>query len=115
MKLFFWTKHKAIDRHARLIADELYSRVLPEDATSYIEGAQIKTKKAIKQQKKKLTRVEQVIHDTANNIQEFKRTESLGVYGKARYHLTFMERLNELGYPEDTTKKLNDILLMKSS
>jgi len=37
---------------------------------------------------------------------------NLGVYGKARFHLTFMERLREHGYDNSFVKEINDHLLV---
>lgn len=115
MRLLFWRKNKHIDQHARLCADELYSQIPPDSVSDYLRGAAITSSKKIKQQKKAQGKVETIIYNTASHILEFKRAESLGVYGKARYHLTFMERLKELGYPEETTKELNQLILMRSS
>lgn len=47
-------------------------------------------------------------------IVAFKKQHSLGVYGRAQLHLNFMQRLNQLGYSDDITKYLNEILLVRS-
>ena len=102
--LFFWRKNKGIDSFAIEVADELYSQIPPdmfEDLSS---------RKASKIAK----RWEKEIQATIIRFRDFKAGNELGVYGKARLHLTFMERLRSHGYSEDVIKELNDFLLVKT-
>lgn len=102
--LFFWRKNKEIDRFAISLADELYSQIPP----SMLEAV------ATKANKKFARHWEKEINATIVRLRDYKALHSLGVYGKARLHLTFMERLRSHGYAEDIIKELNDFLLVKT-
>jgi len=103
-KLFFWKNNKIIDGFAISLADELYSHVQPDAMEAYI--ANKKNKEAKKPERK--------IKDIIEQFKQFKTIKSLGIYGKARLHLTFTERLKELGYEKDLANKINEIILLKT-
>lgn len=112
MSIFFWKNNKMIDKFARNLADEFYSRIGPDVAREYT--AKHKEKKKKKQEAKARDNAEKLIQSAAAQLNSFKMERKLGVYGKARFHLTFTERLQELGYEEPLAKKINEILLLRS-
>ena len=85
----------------------MFSTVQPEAAHAYVEETDEKRKKANK-------KVERKVQDIVFRVQEFRVQHSLGVYGKARLHLTFTERLKELGYDPKVAEKLNELILLRS-
>lgn len=109
MNLFFWRKNKAIDMFASNLANELYSTIQPDTAKQYF-GSASADKEARKIQKK----IDGKIQDIIKQIEHFRAVNSLGVYGKARIHLTFAERLNELGYDANIAKKINEHIMLKT-
>ena len=44
----------------------------------------------------------------------FKSVNKLGVYGKAKFHLEFVERLKELGYKDQVAEAINEEILIKT-
>lgn len=98
----FWQKSKEIDRFANILADELYSQ-LP---LHMLEKQNKNT------DKKLARRFDKELHNIVTQLQTFKSVYKLGVYGKARFHLTFMERLRKHGYPEMFVKEINEYLLV---
>ena len=117
MNLFFWKKNNTIDVFASSLANELFSTIQPQKAkefiTQSIDNQSEKKKKRIKEQKEK-NKFETQIDLVVKHINEFKVINSLGVYGKARLHLKFSERLKELGYNESVTKKINDMIMVRT-
>ena len=113
MNIFFWRKNKQIDAFAIILADEFYSHIQPQVAIDFMKEATGGKKQTGKTNKQNI-KINKIIEDVANQIITFKKQHSLGVYGKARLHLNFMQRLNELGYSEDITKYLNEIILVRS-
>jgi hypothetical protein len=109
MNLFFWKKNKNIDIFASYLASELYSRVQPDAAQHYFTM----TAKD-KQAKKTRKQVETSIQDTIKQLDQFRISNALGVYGKARLHLRFTDRLKELGYDDDTSKRINEMIMLKT-
>ena len=115
MGIFFWKKNKQIDTFAFQIADDLYSEIQPEAATKYLElnqkhkQAKDKESKGLSKEEEKTTRK---LKDTILRIQQYRALHKLGIYGKARLHLTFTGRLEELGYDKATAKELNHIILL---
>ena len=105
--IFFWKKNKQIDLFANSIANDFYSRVQPEVASDYFANKNDKSKKSV-------SVVDRAIRDIAVKVQQFRATHSLGIYGKARLHLSFTERLKELGYDNNLAKKINEIILLKT-
>jgi len=97
--ILFWRKNKLIDNFAVILADEVYSQLPPE-----MLG---------KQNVKKLSRrFDKEIDRIIIKFRDFRVMNNLGVYGKARFHLTFMERLREHGYDNSFVKEINDHLLV---
>ena len=109
MNLFFWKNNKIIDSFASELANELYSHVQPQVAKEYFEGVTDK-----KQMRKNEKKVSGEIQGMVKKINEFKFIQSLGVYGKARLHLRFKLRLEELGYDQQVANKLNEIVMLKT-
>lgn len=54
------------------------------------------------------------LDDATLKIAQFKAANKLGVYGKAKLHLEFLERLKELGYPEVLARKINQRIMFKT-
>jgi hypothetical protein len=103
---FLFGKRKRIDGFATRMADDFFSAI-PQDVTKqFLDG---------KNDKKKAKAVDCRIGDMTIQFQQFKLKEKLGVYGKARLHLTFMNRLELLGYDQGIVKKINEIILLKST
>lgn len=108
MKLFFWKNNQVIEVFANNIANDLFSTVQPQSIRDYFQGGS-KDKAAKKDRKK----VEANIADVIKQIQQFRATNSLGTYGKARLQLSFNRRLQELGYDEDVISQLNEFILVR--
>lgn len=113
MNIFFWKKNKEIDAFAIILANEFYSHIQPQIAIDFMKETTGERKQSGKTSKQTI-RINKILEDVANQIVVFKKKHSLGVYGKARLHLNFMQRLNELGYSENITKYLNEIILVRS-
>lgn len=109
MNLFFWRKNKHIDVFAGSLANELYSAVQPEQMKKYL-----RLEKGDKKAQKEIRKIESQFNNAIKLVQQFRATHSLGVYGKARLHLKFIERLEELGYDKNSAKKVNEIILLKT-
>jgi hypothetical protein len=109
MSIFFWKKNKVIDYFANDLANELYSSITPQMAIDYFNESS-----PAKKTRKIGERFEIHIQGIIKEIQRFKKINSLGVYGKARLHLKFMERLKELGYDANITKKINEYILINT-
>ena len=109
MRLFFWRKNKIIDVFASSLADELYSLVQPDAAKDYLDN-----KSAGKQAEKSRRKIDRQLEDVVAQVQQFRMANSLGVYGKARLHLKFTERLKELGYDAKVAGRLNEMLLLRT-
>ena len=109
MNLFFWKKNKAVDVFATDLASEFYSSVQPQVARAFLESKSSKNKK-----EKSVRKVEGKIHDLVREVDQFKTLHSLGVYGKARLHMMFRARLEELGYDEDVAKGVDQIVMLET-
>ena len=109
MGIFFWKKNELIDKVAVVLADEFYSQVQPRLVINYFQGVKQDNKA-----RKKNQGLELMLKKTADQIISFRKENSLGIYGKARLHLKFTNRLNELGYPEDIAQQINEILLIRT-
>lgn len=101
--LLFWRKNREIDNFAIMLADEIYSQ-LP------LQMLENQNKTALK---KLSRRLDKELHNAVTQLQNFKVMHKLGVYGKARFHLTFRERLRSHAYPESLVKEINEHLLIK--
>ena len=109
MNLFFWKNNKLIDSFANELAGELFSNVNPDQARLFFEGSSDK-----KQMRKSEKNLQNQLSVIINKINEFKLINTLGVYGKARLHLKFKLRLEELGYDKPVVDKLNETLMLKT-
>jgi len=89
-------------------ANELFSVVQPQSIRDFFQSSS-KDKKRKKEWKK----VEANISFAIKQIQQFRATNSLGVYGKARLQHGFNNRLLELGYDSEDVRKLNDFILIR--
>ena len=78
----------------------------------YLE-AESKPKSKNKQDKKSARKVESVMSSTISHMKQFIAENKLGVYGKARMHMKFTDRLTELGYSEELAKTLNENIMLK--
>ena len=109
MNILFWKKNKLIDKTAIILADEFYSQAQPRHVIDYLKD--VKPNNKIRKKNKKL---ENLLDKTAGQINAFRKENSIGIYGKSRLHLIFMNRLNELGYPEEITRQINEIILLRT-
>ena len=100
--LLFWRKNREIDGFANFLADELYSQLPPHMLEKQEKTAD----------KKFTRRFDKELNNIVTRLQDFKAIHKLGVYGKARFHLSFAERLRSHGYPESLTKEINEYLLI---
>ena len=112
MDIFFWRKNKLIDNFSMKIADEVFSSLPPQQLAEL--SANLKSPANQKKNEKKVNRkMQAVIESAVSQFSEFIRVESLGVYGKARLHMQFMERLKELGYDKNLAEKINQDIMLK--
>ena len=109
MFLSFWKKNKSIDIFANELANELFSSIQPKEFDEYFNSSS-KKDKIVKKNRKK---IDVHINNIIKQIQQFRMTHSLGVYGKARLQLKLNERLEELGYDKETVRSLKEIILVK--
>lgn len=109
MGLFFWKKNKQIDVFASALADEFYSAVAPDLAKAYLAGTMTG-----KSSDRSTTMVNRKLKDVIDQLQKFRAATSLGIYGKARFHLTFVSRLVELGYEKEVAERLNEQILINT-
>ena len=109
MSLFFWKKNKVIDMFANELANELFSTIQPDAASQYLTSS-IDNKDTRKARKKIDAQIDNII----KRVQQFRTVNSLGVYGKARFHLKFTERLEDLGYETSIAKKINEHIMLKT-
>jgi len=107
-------KNRLIDQFAQNLADEFYSQVLPAITRNYLLSSSSSTQKNKKQLEKQNKKVKDQLNDTILQVNQFRQTNKLGTYGKARLHMTFTERLIDLGYDEATAKEVNKILLLQT-
>ena len=109
MNLFFWKNNNQIDVFASALADELYSLVQPQLAKDYVNNSS-NDKKSRKTNKM----IGGKLQDIIKQVDQFRTTHSLGVYGKARLHMKFVGRLEELGYDENTVNKINEHIMIST-
>lgn len=106
MDLFFRKKNKAIDIFSTQLAESLYEKIPCEIAVDYFD-----TKKISEKSKKEITRE---LNNAIHLVNQFRSVNKLGVYGKARLHLKFMDRLKELGYDSKVAEKMNKTILLRT-
>lgn len=109
MNLFFWKNNELIDLFANKLASELYSNVNPDQARQFFESSLDK-----KQMRKSEKKLQTEMGGIVKKINEFKLINTLGIYGKARLHLKFKLRLEELGYDKQIVDKLNEAVMLKT-
>lgn len=107
MGILFWKKNEQIDAFANTIANDLYSAIQPDVAQAYINGQNSKSKKAGLNAARKLD-------DIIMRINQFRSENPIGIYGKARLHQKFTERLEELGYEKRIAKLLNEKIMIRT-
>jgi hypothetical protein len=112
LNILFWKNNKVIDAIAIELADEFFSQVQPQLALEFLNNP-IQDSKSSKK-KKNPKKIDRAINKLASDVTAFRKHHSLGVYGKARLHMNFMKRLNELGYPEQVTKQINEMVMLRS-
>ena len=112
MDIFFWRKNKIIDNFSVKLADEVFSNLPPQQIAEFT--SELKSAGNQKKAEKKMNRkMQSVIESAVSQFSEFIRAESLGVYGKARLHMQFMARLQELGYEKELAEKINQDIMLK--
>lgn len=116
MNIFFWKNNRQIDNFAHGLADELFSGFREDDIDAYF-SREIKASTKASHSKTKTSKSTQEVERRINNlvlrIQQFNLEQRLGVYGKARLSLAFMQRLKELGFSQDVIEKLNKTILLR--
>lgn len=112
MSLFFWRKNRVIDEFAHQLADEVFSQIKPETARAFLaqETDDVSPNKQ-QQTKQNITRT---LNNAIMRVHQFRELHRLGIYGKARLHLTFTERLKELGYDEPSAAEINKLILLRT-
>lgn len=110
MNILFWKTNKQIDEFSNRLATELYSSVQPDEIRRFFDSAS--KKKARKD--KSLKRIDTELSSTLNQLRQFQLTHGLGVYGKARLLLQFNDRLQELGYDQQSIASLKELILIRS-
>jgi len=105
MLTLLFPKLKRADGFAAQMANDFFSGIPVDDFREYLNG---------KKDKKSTKGIDTRLNDMAIRFRQFKVKEKLGVYGKARLHLAFMNRLELLGYDHEAAKRLNEMILLKS-
>jgi len=100
----FFSINKKVDEFSNSLADELYSQITPDMLATVNKKS---AKKISKQWDKQVDNIILRIH-------EYKLTNGLSIYRKARLHQTFMNRLEIHGFSKKLIKELNEHLLLKT-
>lgn len=100
----FGKKNKLLKNFSRVTADTLYSNAPPPLVEKHRTG---KDRKATKQ-------FQAAVEDSLMRVAQFKATEKPGIYGKAKLHFVFAERLKELGYPPEIADEINTYIMTKT-
>ncbi|MEW8030391.1 MAG: hypothetical protein AB2806_21980 [Candidatus Thiodiazotropha sp.] len=103
MFLFGKKKRLLID-FANQVAEELYRRVPPKIVDEHLSG---KSKSATR-------KFNDGLDEGIMRIAQFKANEHLGIYGKAKLHQVFANRLLELGYSNELANEINQYILIKT-
>lgn len=115
MGFFFWKNNGIIDDFARNMADEFCSKVQPDLAKQYFaDEALSKKKKKAHKEKEQRGQVTRLLDENISKLRTFRESNKIGVYGKARFHMQFKERLEELGYSDDLAEEINQLLLLRT-
>ncbi|NEX16511.1 MAG: hypothetical protein C1943_07765 [Halochromatium sp.] len=100
----FGKKKKILIAFAAQTADTLFSQAPP----ALVEKHRLeKSKQATKQ-------FHASVEDALMRVAQFKASEKPGIYGKAKLHLVFANRLKELGYPDEVANEINAYILTKT-
>ena len=105
--LWFGKKNKVISAFAKTMAQEFFSNFPP----TFIAELKDQNKKTAQKAKRQY---ERVMSDIVKNVIQFKKTNNLKVYGKAKFHLEFSSHLNALGYEELIAKEISNEIMIKS-
>ncbi len=108
-RLLFWKKSeemRRIEEFAAQLGSDFFGKVSPQALGDYFQPDRL--------DKKSRKHIEKEIQALALRISQFKALHKIGVYGKARLHQLFMERLEELDYPPKAVRELNKLLMVKS-
>jgi hypothetical protein len=100
----FGEKKRMLIEFANQLADELYSRVPPNVVDQHMSG---KSKSASK-------KFNDAMDDSVMRVAQFKTNHHPGIYGKAKLHQVFADRLRELGYPNELANEINQYILIKT-
>lgn len=106
--LWFFKKNKVIKKFAATTAEELFSNLPPKLLEKKYDK---KNKKAAANAKRAY---KEILDDTILRVAQFKSVNKLGVYGKAKFHLEFSERLKDLGYSDQLAEAINQEILIKT-
>jgi hypothetical protein len=105
MNMFlFGKKKRLLIEFASQLAEGFYNRVPQKTLQIYMSG---KSKSANKQ-------FGRAMDDAVRQVAQFKAKNRPGVYGKAKLHQVFAERLMELGYPKEVAEEINHSILIKT-
>lgn len=109
MSLFFWKKNKIIDIFASDLANQLFGAIQPDAAGEYFKPPSPDSKA-----KKLRKKTDNAMENIVKQVNQFKVINSLGIYGKARLHMKFTERLEDLGYDSNLAKRINEQIMIKT-
>jgi hypothetical protein len=98
--IFTRKRNQVIDGFARELAGQLAARFTPEDTRAAVDS----------KRERKLGRALDDLHARAL---EFRASERLGVYGKARLGNTFKWALKEAGYDDAFIDEVMRVLVMR--
>ncbi len=101
---WFGKKKRLLVEFANKSAEELFSTVPPALVEKHMGG---KSKQATKT-------FQAGVDNVLMRFAQFKAAEKPGVYGKAKAHQIFAQRLKELGYPDDVADEINSYILTKT-
>lgn len=109
MGIFFWKNNEAIDAFATTLANDFYNAITPQNFDKFLADNLDK-----KKNKKYDKNIKRAIGNVVTRIKDFKFQKKLGVYGKARLHLKFKNRLYELGYSESVVEDVNKLIMVET-
>lgn len=103
--MFLFGKKKAqLVGFANQTAELLFSRVPPGLVDEHRSGQSKKATKAFNQG----------VENALMRVAQYKATAKPGIYGKAKLHLVFANRLKELGYPQQVADEINHYILTRT-
>jgi len=95
----FFHRKSEIDAFAKTMADE-FSKTLPIDHIRSFE------------EKKYQNKLDKGLAKIIREVGICQSKKKMGVYYKARFHMIFMDRLREIGYPEDLIQNINKAVML---